>query len=78
MVDSLPETAPKSVSSPQIATSTAPGTPYWLSILLSVPACFASIDFARPMRGGIMRPENCAKLCLKTCWLRSSPMTWVS
>jgi hypothetical protein len=33
---------------------------------LSAEACVLSMFFARLTRGGIMRPENCSKLCLNT------------
>src|SRR3954452_12969956 len=77
MVENFPVLAPKSVSSPQIATSTSPGTPYCCSMRESPePYCFSRLD-PGVRRGGIMRPENCSKLWLNTrCDLSRDSTDW--
>src|ERR1700683_1296850 len=58
-----------------MATMTAPGTPNCCSIVLRVGPYWASIFAPGASRGGIMRPENCSKLCRNTPWAWSREMT---
>ena len=76
----LPTLTPKSVSRPQIATTTAPGTPNCASILRSVAACVCMRRRPLVMRSReIMRPENSSKVCLNTPWRLSAASTdWSS
>src|SRR6187431_1282435 len=67
---------PKSVSRPQIATSTSPGTPYACSTRPSTEPYCLSMLAPRVSRGGTMRPENSSNVWLNTfCdWSRASTL----
>src|SRR6185295_12632592 len=67
---------PKSVSRPQISTSTSPGTPYACSTRPSTEPYCLSMLAPRVSRGGTMRPENSSNVWLNTfCdWSRASTL----
>ncbi len=71
----LPIAAPKSVSSPQIAITTPPGTPNCCSMRDISAACRLISDRALAMRALTRGGPNCSKVFLNTPCRRSSWMT---
>src|SRR6476620_8667522 len=69
---------PKSVSRPQIATSTSPGTPYFSSMRPSTEPYCLSMLAPRVIRGGTMRPENSSNVWLNTFCEESRASTLLS